>query len=124
MVNQILLHPQEIEVFYILPTIRKYLSQAMKKKGLTQKRIAVLLCIRESTVSQYLNEKRATQVTFSPKIQQKVAEAAGHITNRASLVYETQRLLELVRKENVLCQLHKKLTNLPETCTLNKMGCK
>lgn len=124
MVNQQLLQPQEIEVFYILPTIRKYLSLYMKEQGLNQKSIAAVLFIRESTVSQYLNERRASQIEFNDKIKAEIKISAGRIKNRAELVRETQRLLNMVRTERVLCQIHRKISNLPMSCTLEKMGCK
>ncbi|MBI2110228.1 hypothetical protein HYT51_00405, partial [Candidatus Woesearchaeota archaeon] len=49
MVNQFL-HPQEIEVFYIIPALRRQLAIEMKKNGLKQKRIAELLLIEDATV--------------------------------------------------------------------------
>ena len=57
-----LLHPQEIEVLYILPAIRRELTIEMKKIGLEQKKIAEYLCVTEAAVSQYLNSKRASQL--------------------------------------------------------------
>ncbi|HIH66091.1 MAG TPA: transcriptional regulator, partial [Nanoarchaeota archaeon] len=55
-----LLHPQELEVFYFIPAIRKELSVQMKKKGKGQREIANLLGITEAAVSQYISSKRAT----------------------------------------------------------------
>ncbi|MFH1405899.1 MAG: hypothetical protein ABIG52_01635 [Nanoarchaeota archaeon] len=52
-------HPQEIEVWYILPAIRKELVLALKEKGHTQKEIASFLNVTEPAISQYTKEKRA-----------------------------------------------------------------
>ena len=63
--NLQILQPQEIEFHYILPSIRKSLSIHLKRQGLDQKDIAKLLHIRESTVSQYINNKRASKIDFN-----------------------------------------------------------
>ena len=52
-------HPQEIEVWYVLPAIRKELVVTLKEKNLTQKKIAEFLNITEAAVSQYIKQKRA-----------------------------------------------------------------
>ena len=74
MVNNVFLQPQEVEVFYILPTIRKYLVVYMKEEGLSQKEIAKKLFIRESTVSQYTHGKRASVIDFNENIKKKIKE--------------------------------------------------
>jgi len=123
MVNQQLLMPQEIEVLYIIPTIRKHLSVAMKEAQIPQKDIAVRLGVRESTVSQYLNEKRATQVEFPEEILTLIRVSATKIKNTSHLVQEMQIILTEVRKTNVLCKIHREISNLPDTCALHTMGC-
>ena len=51
-------HPQEIEVWYILPAIRKELVRVFKEKGKSGKEIAFLLGITPASVSQYGKDKR------------------------------------------------------------------
>ena len=46
-------HPQEIEVWYILPAIRKELVVVLKESGLTQRKIAGMLKVTEAAISQY-----------------------------------------------------------------------
>ena len=70
MSNQ-MLQPQEVEVFYIIPAIRSYIARFMKKQGRSQKEIARLLGVRESTVSQYMTEKRAT-LHFNEEIKERL----------------------------------------------------
>ena len=52
------LMPQEIEVWYIIPAVRRELAKSMVKIGLKQKQIAVTLGITEAAVSQYLKLDR------------------------------------------------------------------
>ena len=52
--------PQEIELWYVIPSLRKALVTVLKKKGMKQKDIAPLLGISEPAVSQYMKDKRAS----------------------------------------------------------------
>ena len=111
-----LIMPQEIEVFYIIPAIRRGMALVMKEKGKKQKEIAKLVCVKESTVSQYINDKRAHEIKFSDKVRKAVAASASKITDRVSLIRETLILTELVKKDTVLCGLHQSIANVPKSC--------
>jgi uncharacterized protein len=111
-----LLMPQEVEVFYALPAIRKELATAMKASGKKQKEIAKLLCVKESTISQYMSEKRASGMKFNDTIKQAAAEAAGRITDRVTLIQATQKLLNLIKEEKILCGFHMERIALPKGC--------
>ena len=118
-----LLHPQEVEVFYILPTLRKYFAISLKEKGLMQKQIAELLDVEGATVSQYVNKKRANKIKFDSHVLEKIKDSASRITDKFSLLRETQNLLRYIRQSNALCAVHRQLSNLPETCTPESIGC-
>ncbi|MBI2175991.1 hypothetical protein HYU40_01405 [Candidatus Woesearchaeota archaeon] len=112
-----IIQPQEVEVFYILPTIRSRMASALKGQGMKQKDIAGLLCVQESTVSQYLNSKRAVGVKFNSTIDREVSAAARKIKTKGDLIRETQRIIELVRKDRTLfCGLHKAVADMPQGC--------
>jgi uncharacterized protein len=111
-----LLMPQEVEVFYVLPAIRRELATAMKASGKKQKEIAKLLCVKESTISQYMSDKRASGMKFNEKIKRAAAEAASRITDRVTLIEATQKLLNLIKEEKVLCEFHIERTALPKCC--------
>ena len=111
-----LLMPQEVEVFYVIPAIRRELATVMKASGIKQKDIAKLLFVKESTISQYMTEKRAAEMKFSQKVKEAVALSANAIKDRVSLVAETQKLLRLVKEEKALCQIHTSISNIPKTC--------
>ncbi|MFH1770421.1 MAG: hypothetical protein ABH828_02585 [archaeon] len=112
-----LIQPQEIEVLYLLPAIRRQLSMDMKKAGKGQKEIAMLLCVTESAVSQYLKSKRASKVVFHQEQLTAISNAAKKIKNTKSMLFETQKLLKDMKKSGFLCEVHKKLTNLPSGCS-------
>jgi len=117
MVNR-LLQPQEIEVFYVLPAIRRELTLAMKAEGKSQKETARLLGVTEPAVSQYMSAKRAAMLKFNDKIQAAIKDASTRITSEVSLMREMQRLLILIRQERVVCQVHESMGSAPKNCNV------
>ena len=99
-------HPQEIEVWYILPAIRKELAVALKEKGKAQKEIAKLLNITEAAISQYLKEKRAKEITFPVEVKEFIRKAAERITDSKSAFHQIQSINEFIKKAKALCKLH------------------
>ncbi len=93
-----LMMPQEIEVFYILPAIRRDMAISMKASGRKQKDIAKLLCVEESTISQYIKDKRAAKIRLEEGFRNDVAKAAERISSQADFIKEAQRLLAIMRK--------------------------
>lgn len=118
-----LLQPQEIEVYYIIPTIRSHLAKNMKKHDRTQKEISKLLEIRESTVSHYINEKRASKVEFNEEIEKEIEVSASRIKDKWTMLIEIQRLLGLIRRTDTLCKIHKQLADVPDGCNIQQVGC-
>ena len=108
--------PQEIEVWYVIPAIRRELAIAMKNNGLKQVEIANLLGITKSAITQYLNNKRASKVYFNSKIKSQVIESVKSIQNKLDTMREMQRILHLARNENVICDVHVKLDKDFENC--------
>lgn len=110
--------PQEIEVWYVLPAIRKQLALTLITNfGLKQKKVASLLGIRESTVSQYIKEKRAREITFSEKVNNEIKKSASVIFKDSSkLVSEVQKICKVIKSERILCQIHKMHSKTPVNC--------
>ncbi|MFH1072401.1 MAG: helix-turn-helix domain-containing protein [Nanoarchaeota archaeon] len=94
---------QELEVWYIIPSIRKQLAEVMKKKGLTQTKIAGILGITEAAVSQYLKSKRAAKVIFSETMKKEIEKSAEKLMAKKSQRSEVQRLVKLAEKNLSVC---------------------
>lgn len=110
------LQPQEIEVFYIIPAIRSYLAKAMKESGKSQKEIAKLFGLRESTVSQYINGRRAT-LKLDKKSQEKIEKLARKIKTQIDVVVAVQEALNYIEKSQGICQIHKQIASaIPCNC--------
>jgi len=114
MVNKILL-PQEIEVFYIIPTIRKYIAISLKKQGLKQKDIADIMMINTSAISQYSSTKRGNKIKLNSKIQKEIENSCKNIKDPMTYIKETQKILRYIR-ENFICDIHKQISKVPKEC--------
>ena len=109
--------PQEIEVWYILPAIRKTLTIELKSMGVSQKKIAYLLGVTEAAVSQYKKNKRANEISFPKDIQVMIKKAADSMTSTKKCHrYEIENLLKSIRKDGMLCTIHRKYDDVPKCC--------
>ncbi len=117
------LMPQEIEAFYILPSLRSQLADCMKNNGLKQKIIAEIMGINSATISQYKSQKRGQQIQFSDEILGEINKSAKNIKDRYSYLFETQKLLHILRTKKVLCQIHHQFSDIPSQCDPHVLGC-
>jgi len=112
-----MIYPQEIEVWYILPAIRRELAKSLLNKGLTQREIALKLGITESAVSQYLKQKRASEINFEDPILNSINNAAKRIINQGNVMKEIEKINNLMRRNKFICKIHHKYdSSLPKNC--------
>ncbi len=110
-------HPQEIEVWCVLPVIRKELAIAMKNEGLDQKTIAKLLGVTAAAISQYVKGKRGMDFKIEEKMRHEFVNSARVIVeDKMHIFAEVQRLLNLFWSDGVVCELHKTKSWCPENC--------
>jgi hypothetical protein len=115
-----LLQPQELEVYYILPALRRELAKALKGQGRSQKYIAELFGVSEAAVSQYLHEKRGAEVDFPAALHKPIKKAASRITDKAAFIKEMQQLLHKVWHDKVICSVchDQNGTAIPRGCAV------
>ncbi len=123
MVNMRLLHPQEIETFYIIPTIRKYLAEFIVKQGKKQKDIAEMFGTTTATISQYMSKKRGNEFIFGPDVIKEIKRSSKRIKDMRSYILETQRILRFIRTTETICKIHKQFGCVPGGCNAGTMGC-
>ena len=111
-----MLMPQEVEVFYLIPSIRREIALAMKRSGRKQKDIAKALCVEESTVSHYFSMKRGAEFDLGEDVRKVIEESSGEIRNEFDLISHVQKILGMIRESRAICRIHQKLSGLPETC--------
>lgn len=112
--------PQEIEVWYIIPALRRELAKAMLELKLTQKQIAEIMGVTEAAISQYLHSKRGKEVVFSKAVLKEIKAAAARIVdNPKEIVPEMVSLSKNTGVMQVMCDLHRKQdANTPKGCDI------
>ncbi len=111
--------PQEIEVWYIIPTIRKELAKALLEEGLNQKEIARKLCITEAAVSQYIKNKRGKDVKFTPAVMNQIKISSKKISEskaKSVSMKEIQRICKYLKRRDHMCKIHKSLNDGLKGC--------
>jgi predicted transcriptional regulator len=110
-------YPQEIEVWYVLPAIRKQIALALIKKGMSQKEIAKIMNVTEASISHYKKSKRATEdILETPKIKEQITLAIDRIVNdNSALTSEVLHLNKFVKDSGLLCKIYAKNTLLCES---------
>ena len=103
--------PQEIEVRYILPGIRRELAKTLiKDHKLSQKEAANILGLTEAAISQYRHSKRAKEVVFSNEVVNEIRVSADRIladNSKQRLIAEMYRISSLTTVRHILCDIHR-----------------
>jgi len=98
--------PQEIEVWYIIPAIRRELSKELvKTHGMTLEMAGGLIGVSKAAVSQYISKKRGKSIKLTKKLLDEVKISANNINEKKSTAFhEIMRLLKLCKSEGIACQ--------------------
>lgn len=99
--------PQEIEVWYIIPAIRRDLSKCLiKKYGLSYEKVGKILGISKAAISQYLKNKRAAKIRLHELVEEEICKSCSKITkNKSNSVIEIQKILEFIKKKKLHCEV-------------------
>lgn len=102
--------PQEVEVWYLLPSVRKHLAVIFTKElDLKQKQAAEILGITEAAVSQYIKAKRGKEVKFTKEDIEKIRKTANKILeDRTNVVKHIYDLCASFRGTETLCRTHRR----------------
>ena len=102
--------PQEIEVWYIIPAVRKELALALTKEhGLSYEKAGDILGISKAAISQYLSNKRANKVKLSGEVKKEIKKSAKVIVVNSKLAMgEMQRIMKLMKQRMCSCEVCKR----------------
>lgn len=102
--------PQEIEVWYIIPAVRKELAKLLTKKyELSYEKAGKILGISKAAVSQYLSDKRANKIKLNTLTKKEIAKSAKIIFENPKLaIQEIQRILKHMKENKCSCDVCKK----------------
>ncbi len=109
---------QELEVWYIIPAIRKEIALAMRERGLRQVEIAKILGITKSAINQYIKDKRGSEFLLNKKMKEIILETSTQIKNQQDTLKLIQHLMRISREEKLACQIHKTLNKDFAECGL------
>jgi len=115
------LMPQELEVWYLLPSLRSEIAKILiNEHDLSQKEVAGVFGVTESAVSQYIKSKRANELKFAKRELAEIHKYADKIfadkKNYHKYLFE---LSKKMRGTKSLCELHKKRDpSLKGNCSL------
>jgi uncharacterized protein len=108
-----LIFPQEIEVWYILPLIRRKIALKMVEKGLKQKDVAKIMGITPAAVCQYKKEKRAKEDFFDDEMNKELTKSVKNvIKSNEKLAEEIIRLNNLAKSKGIVCKIYKNICAL------------
>jgi len=101
--------PQEIEVWYIIPAIRKELAIALTREyGLSFEKAGEALGISKAAISQYLSNKRANKITLGENSKLEIKKSAKRIYENSKVaVIEIERILKFMKDNRASCHICK-----------------
>ena len=132
--------PQEVEVWYVLPAIRRELAKVMKTKSvprvgedgkkkdhkITQKEIAKMLGVTEPAITQYLLKKkgrrsRGDQVSIPERFLSELDKSANKMIEQFEkrganddmfevMTSEINRLIKVIRDDGAMCDIHRQFS--------------
>ena len=115
-----MIHPQEIEVWYVLPAIRKEMAIALKKEGMAQKKIAEIFGVTPAAISQYISNKRGSDASMEKDIKKEVEKSIKIIIkDNKQMFFEMQKILKTLRDKGSMCSICKQKIDVPKDCHLH-----
>lgn len=112
--------PCEMVVWYVIPAIRSELAKQLLDLGMKQKDISELMDITQPAVSQYITDKRGSELILSDNIKDLVKEFAFDLYNKNAtkldIIPRTCSICKQIKAEDVMCQLHHEKGNMPLEC--------
>jgi uncharacterized protein len=99
--------PQEVEVWYIIPAVRKeFASLLTKEYELSYEKTGKILGISKAAVSQYLSDKRANKVKLNAETKKEIKKSAKAISENPKIaVGEIQRILKFMKDSKCSCNV-------------------
>ena len=110
--------PQEIELAFIVPAIRREYTSHLKSSGYDQHSIAKFLQVTDAAISQYASGKRGNELQFPKNILDEIHESADRLVSGKHIVTEMTTMLELMKQKGITCAVHMEKADLPTDCDL------
>ena len=104
--------PQEIEVWYIIPAIRRELASCLiRNHNITYEKVGKMMGLTKAAISQYLSNKRAAKIKLPENALKEVCKSCELIVaKKKNTSQEILRVLEFIRDKNLPCEVCDKST--------------
>lgn len=101
--------PQEIEVWYIIPKIRKEMALIfIDEYKLSYEKTGDILGVSKAAVSQYMSNKRANKIKLSVEMMKEIKVSAKNIhEKKTNGLMEIERLLQMMKSTKCACDVCK-----------------
>jgi len=100
--------PQEIEVWYLIPALRRELAKILVREyGISQKNVGEMLGTTGAAISQYLSMKRGNEIKFSKEELELIKKSARNIAkDPREIMRKIYSLSVSLRKTKAICGMH------------------
>ena len=114
--------PQEVEVWYLLPALRRELARVfVEEEKLSQKEASELLGLTQAAISQYLHTKRGSDLKFTKEELALIRAQAKRIRQTKEVMQSLHELCRKLMGGKTMCDLHRKLDGtISPTCSVCK----
>lgn len=99
--------PQEIEVWYIIPAIRKEMAIFFSKEHkISYDNIAAMMGLTKAAISQYIAGKRVERIKMHPKALEETKLSCNKIVkNKSTVIKEIPRILDIIKRKKLHCEM-------------------
>ena len=114
-----LVYPQEIIVWHVLPAVKARMARKLKDEGISQGKIANMLLLTESTVSQYLSGKRAHSFKIPADVEpliDVVLETIKEENNPEVMIFGVSQVCNEIVQKGHICETCKGLSKRDDDC--------
>ncbi len=105
--------PQEIEVWYIIPAIRREMANSFSKEHkISYDKIAELMGLTKAAISHYVKNKRAAKIKLHPKASEEVKKSCKRIIkNKTGVIEEISNILKIIKDKKLHCEVCGEIIN-------------
>lgn len=99
--------PQEIEVWYIIPAIRREMAMCFSREHkISYDNVALMMGLTKAAISQYIAGKRVERIKIHPKALEEVKISCNRVVkNKSNVAKEILRVLEIIKKKKLHCEM-------------------
>lgn len=110
--------PQHIELWYIIPAIRREFAIEMARQEIKNVEIAEILGVTKAAVSQYFSKTRAVEFRFDAEITNEIKESTIRIIDKRNSNEEIQRIINIMWQNKSICKFHHLKEKLDNNCNI------